>query len=83
MFTDAVDGQVYAQPLYIENLKIANGTHNVAFVCTENNTVYAFDADTAGVTYWSTNLGTAFITGCCDLALDCRLHWCITTGITR
>src|SRR5271166_4886181 len=60
LFTDSVDGQVYAQPLYVENLNISGGTHNVVFVCTENNTVYAFDADTAGIIYWRTNLGTPF-----------------------
>ena len=42
LFTDSVDGQVYAQPLYVENLSISGGTHNVVFVCTENNSVYAF-----------------------------------------
>jgi hypothetical protein len=67
LFTDVVDGQVYAQPLYVENLNIAGGTHNVVFVCTENNTVYAFDADTAGITYWRTNLGTPFTSTCGDL----------------
>ncbi len=60
MFTDGVDGQVYAQPLYVENLSISNGVHNVVFVCTENNSVYAFDADTGGTTYWHTNFGTPF-----------------------
>ena len=60
LFTDSVDGQVYAQPLYVENLSISNKMHNVVFVCTENNSVYAFDADTGGVTYWHTNLGTPF-----------------------
>ncbi len=60
LFSDSVDGQVYAQPLYVENLNIAGGTHNVVFVCTENNSVYAFDADTAGVTYWQTNFGAPF-----------------------
>jgi hypothetical protein len=60
LFTDSVDGQVYAQPLFVENLNLAGGVHNVVFVCTENNTVYAFDADTAGITYWKTNLGTPF-----------------------
>jgi len=68
MFTDNVDGQVYAQPLYVENMSISNGTHNVVFVCTENNSVYALDADTAGITYWQTNLGTPFTSVCGDLA---------------
>jgi PQQ enzyme repeat len=67
LFSDPVDGQVYAQPLYVENLSIAGGTHNVVFVCTENNSVYAFDADTAGTTYWKTNLGTPFTPSCSDL----------------
>ncbi len=40
-----VDGQVYAQPLYISQLSIAGGTYDVVFVETQNNSVYAFDAD--------------------------------------
>ncbi|HEV2437856.1 MAG TPA: pyrrolo-quinoline quinone [Verrucomicrobiae bacterium] len=68
LFADSVDAQVYAQPLYVENLNIAGGTHNVVFVCTENNSVYAFDADTPGITYWYTNLGAPFVpTTCSDL----------------
>jgi hypothetical protein len=67
LFTDAVDGEVYAQPLYVENLNLSGGTHNVVFVCTENNSVYAFDADTPGVTYWQTNLDSPFIPSCTDL----------------
>jgi hypothetical protein len=67
LFTDAVDGEVYAQPLYVQNLSISGGTHNVVFVCTEGNSIYAFDADTAGITYWHTNLGKPFKPSCTDL----------------
>lgn len=41
-----VDGLVDAEPLYVSNMKISGGTHNVLFVATENDSVYAFDADT-------------------------------------
>src|SRR5207302_5887151 len=52
-----VDGQVYAQPLYVANVAIpGQGIHNVVYVATENNTVYAFDADTQGAPLWQTSL---------------------------
>src|SRR5262249_20560652 len=58
LFSDGVDGQVYAQPLYVQGLSIAGGTHNVVFVCTEHNSVYALDADASGSALWQVNLGT-------------------------
>ncbi len=42
----SVDGGVDAEPLYVSNLSVVGGVHNVAYVVTENDSVYAFDADT-------------------------------------
>ncbi len=57
-FKVGVDDQVYAQPLVISNVSISGGTHNVLYVATTNNSVYAFDAD-SGTQYWHKNFGTA------------------------
>ena len=65
LFTYPVDGFVYAQPLYIPGLNVQGQTHNVLFAETENNTVYAFDANSAGASgglLWKTNLGPAAFT---------------------
>jgi hypothetical protein len=55
LFSRAVDGQVYAQPLYVGGLD----GRNVIFVATEHNSVYAFDADdpSASSPIWTKNLG--------------------------
>src|SRR4051812_10935346 len=63
LFSYSVTGQIYAEPLYVSNLNMgALGTHNVVFVATENNDVYAFDAvnnGAGGGLLWHANLGPA------------------------
>jgi hypothetical protein len=57
LFACPVDAEVYAQPLYVANLAIAGGTHNTVFVATQNDSVYAFDADLQPCTQrWTVSL---------------------------
>jgi PQQ enzyme repeat len=59
LFCAPVDGYVYAQPLYMANLSIpGNGTHNILFLATAYNSVYALDADD-GALLWQLSLGPA------------------------
>jgi hypothetical protein len=52
-FTDKIDGYAYAEPLYVPAVAIpGDGAHNVVYVATENDSVYAFDADAPGPPLW-------------------------------
>jgi uncharacterized protein (TIGR03118 family) len=63
LFSYDLDGQVYAQPLVVSNLRIAGKVHNVLFVATENDSVYALDANnpTAGPRHNGVLWQTSFI----------------------
>lgn len=56
VFSLPVQGQVYAQPLYVPNVAINGTTHNVLIVVTEQENVYAFDADTPAAPLWSASV---------------------------
>src|SRR6267154_670200 len=60
LFERPVTGDMYPQPLIVSGMNIGGGTHNVVFLATAANNVYAYDADDATITapYWSVNLGT-------------------------
>jgi outer membrane protein assembly factor BamB len=51
LFTMPVDGIIDAEPLYLSSVTISGTTHNVVYAVTENDSVYAFDADT-GAKLW-------------------------------
>jgi hypothetical protein len=73
LFTDTVDGYVYAQPLYMAAVNIAGGTHNVLYVATAHDSLYAIDADTGSV-YWTVNFipaGGRTVSGTVDIASGC------------
>lgn len=59
LFSHPVIGGILAQPLYVPQVTIQGQVHNVLYVATTSDWVYAFDADSPSFTnpLWSTNLG--------------------------
>jgi len=56
-FSCAVDGAVYAQPLWVPGITVGGGKHNVVFAATAHDSVFAFDADQSPcATLWQANL---------------------------
>ena len=78
LFTVNTDGEIYTQPLYVSNLAIAGGTHNVVFVGTTFNSIYAIDADN-GTIYWTQNFGYPIIAE--DVQNDNNISWYTGIGI--
>jgi hypothetical protein len=58
LFTVPADGLVDAEPLYLSSVSISGVTHNLLIVATENDSVYAYDADTGTLLWHVTTLLT-------------------------
>jgi hypothetical protein len=93
LFSCAVDGAVYAQPLYFANLSIPEkGLHNIVFVATEHDSVYAFDADAVPCQQvWRTNFvdnlggaaaGISTVPACSVITSTCTSNDVGSTDIT-
>jgi hypothetical protein len=67
----STDGLIYAQPLYIHQMQWSDSRkHNIVYVATENNSVYAFDADTGS------QLGVASLNNGTDInATETAIPW--------
>ena len=77
LFSRTISGFAFGQPLYVGGVTIGGVKHNVVYVATEHDMIYAFDADAAApdVPLWSRSLGTsvtlgagaAYNPGCTDM----------------
>jgi hypothetical protein len=58
LFSYLLDGYAYAEPLLMSNVTIKGARHNVVYVATEHDSVYAFDADSfgSGTPLWKVSL---------------------------
>jgi hypothetical protein len=73
LFSYPVDAQTYAEPLWVPNLTVNGQPHNVVYVVTENDSIYAFDADNATLNpnpLWHDSLGTPVQSTQVEVGLD-------------
>jgi hypothetical protein len=57
LYSYPVEGSVFAQPLYVPDVNVqGRGRHNVLYVATMNDKVYAFDADSSAAPLWTRDL---------------------------
>ena len=68
-WTGNLDGYVFGQPLYMNGLSINGVPHNVVFVATSNDSIYAFDGDT-GALLWQRSFLTAGVTAVIGTMVD-------------
>ena len=65
-FATTVDGKIYAQPLYMPNVNVVSGpnagVHNLVFVATEHDTLFAIDAQ-SGAIVWQTSFTASGLAG--------------------
>jgi hypothetical protein len=76
----AADGKVDAAPLYLSALTVQGGTHNVVFIASENDSAYAYDAD-SGALLWQVSLLGSGETSVRNLPAGCQ-QVAPTIGIT-
>ena len=72
LYSVNTDGQVFAQPLFVSGLTVNGGTHDVVFVATMRNSVYAIDAPT-GAVLWQKNFGTPINPS--EVQFDQNISW--------